>query len=92
MYDCNILSLPFPGVNYTIIRLPFWYENFTTVFRPHKVKHGVYAIRKSLNYNLKRRTNREYNFVPVNVTFFISRVTIGISKNRQKVILFKHGR
>ncbi|XP_045182550.1 nmrA-like family domain-containing protein 1 [Mercenaria mercenaria] len=32
------------GVNYTIIRLPFWYENFTTVFRPHKVKHGVYAI------------------------------------------------
>ena len=32
------------GVNYTILRLPFWYENFETVFRPHKVKHGVYAI------------------------------------------------
>lgn len=32
------------GINYTIIRLPFWYENFTTVFRPHKVKHGVYAV------------------------------------------------
>lgn len=32
------------GVNYSIIRLPFWYENFSTVFRPHKVKHGVYAI------------------------------------------------
>ncbi|XP_052761481.1 nmrA-like family domain-containing protein 1 [Mya arenaria] len=32
------------GVNYTIIRLPFWYENFTTVFRPHQVKYGVYAI------------------------------------------------
>ena len=32
------------GVNYTILRLPFWYENFLTVFRPHKVKHGVYAI------------------------------------------------
>lgn len=32
------------GINYTILRLPFWYENFLTVFKPHKVKHGVYAI------------------------------------------------
>ncbi|KAK3097603.1 hypothetical protein FSP39_011329 [Pinctada imbricata] len=32
------------GVNYTIIRLPFWYENFCNVFKPHKLKHGVYAI------------------------------------------------
>lgn len=32
------------GLTYTIIRLPFWYENFFTVFKPHKVKHGVYAI------------------------------------------------
>ncbi|KAH3802334.1 nmrA-like family domain-containing protein 1 [Dreissena polymorpha] len=32
------------GVNFTIIRLPFWYENFYTVFRPHQVKYGVYAI------------------------------------------------
>lgn len=32
------------GITYTIIRLPFWYENFFTIFKPHKVKHGVYAI------------------------------------------------
>ncbi|KAL3891902.1 hypothetical protein ACJMK2_004144 [Sinanodonta woodiana] len=32
------------GVTYTIIRLPFWYENFYGIFRPHKIKHGVYAI------------------------------------------------
>ncbi|XP_025090113.1 nmrA-like family domain-containing protein 1 [Pomacea canaliculata] len=29
---------------YTALRLPFLYENFLTVFRPHKVSPGVYAI------------------------------------------------
>ncbi|KAJ8321616.1 hypothetical protein KUTeg_000087 [Tegillarca granosa] len=31
-------------LSYTIVRLPFWYENFATVFKPHKIKHGVYAL------------------------------------------------
>ncbi|XP_069107159.1 nmrA-like family domain-containing protein 1 isoform X3 [Argopecten irradians] len=32
------------GLNYTILRLPFWYENFYTVFKPYKLKYGVYAL------------------------------------------------
>jgi len=40
--------MSFVGVDFTILRLPFWYENFYTVFRPHKVKHGVYALGKLL--------------------------------------------
>ncbi|XP_076456689.1 nmrA-like family domain-containing protein 1 [Babylonia areolata] len=29
---------------YTALRMPFYYENFMTVFKPHKVKPGVYAV------------------------------------------------
>ncbi|XP_052097234.1 nmrA-like family domain-containing protein 1 isoform X1 [Mytilus californianus] len=39
------------GITYTIIRLPFWYENFFTIFKPHKIKHGVYAIALPLEDN-----------------------------------------
>nr|KAG5691360.1 hypothetical protein BaRGS_033409 [Batillaria attramentaria] len=29
---------------YTSLRLPFYYENFLGIFKPHKVKPGVYAV------------------------------------------------
>eukprot|EP00105_Crassostrea_gigas_P042600 XP_019926748.1 PREDICTED: nmrA-like family domain-containing protein 1 isoform X10 [Crassostrea gigas] len=32
------------GINFTILRLPFWLENFYSVFKPHKLKHAVYAV------------------------------------------------
>ncbi|XP_048780019.2 nmrA-like family domain-containing protein 1 isoform X3 [Ostrea edulis] len=32
------------GINFTILRLPFWFENFYTVFKPHKLKHAVYTV------------------------------------------------
>ncbi|KAL5013150.1 hypothetical protein ScPMuIL_007420 [Solemya velum] len=31
-------------ISFTIIRLPFWYENFLTVFKPHRLKRGRYAL------------------------------------------------
>ncbi|XP_060066123.1 nmrA-like family domain-containing protein 1 [Ylistrum balloti] len=56
--DCNHLDSKFSieeyirevdtedgqGLNYTILRLPFWFENFYTVFKPYKLKYGVYAL------------------------------------------------
>ncbi|XP_033727789.1 nmrA-like family domain-containing protein 1 isoform X9 [Pecten maximus] len=50
--DCSHLDSKFSieeyirevGLNYTILRLPFWYENFYTVFKPYKLKYGVYAL------------------------------------------------
>ncbi|XP_048780018.2 nmrA-like family domain-containing protein 1 isoform X2 [Ostrea edulis] len=42
--DVTGVNSVMPGINFTILRLPFWFENFYTVFKPHKLKHAVYTV------------------------------------------------
>ena len=42
----------FSDLPYTALRLPFYFENFLGVFKPHKVRPGVFAVGKSVGVGM----------------------------------------